>query len=145
MKRKWSVQFRNVQGAAVLTYDDQDRLEAVDISELYDQQTHRDWLWAWFPRTMDKLLEQSGNAKLTINAVLEDLSFPKFWDTYDYKIGKKQRAEKIWEAMNDTERSKCLLAIPAYKYWLAQQNGIAKLYPETFLSQKRWQNEFKTK
>lgn len=145
MKRRWSIQFRNVQGAAILTYDDQDRLEAVDISELYDQQEHREWMWNWFPREMGGLLSQSGNPKITINAILEDLSFDHFWETYGYKIGKKSRCEKLWQQYSDQEKSKCLLSIPRYKYWLANQKGIAQAYPETYLSQKRYENEFTAK
>lgn len=145
MKHRWSIQFRGVKGVAVLTYDDKDRLEAVDISELYDLELHREWIWAWFPREMSGLLAQSNNAKITINAILEDLSFERFWEEYGYKIGKKSRVQLLWSNLSDKDKSKCLLALPRYNYFLANQKGIARLYPETFLSQRRFENEFKTK
>lgn len=71
-----------------------------------------------------------------------DLSFSVFWNLYGYKVGKKDRCEKLWHNMNEQERSICLHKVKLYKQWQAQKS-IDMAYPETFLSQRRWDNEFK--
>jgi hypothetical protein len=70
-----------------------------------------------------------------------DLSFKSFWDKYAYKVGKKDRAEKLWGHMNEAQRIQCLNSLPAYERWLSTRT-VEKAYPETYLAQRRWENEF---
>jgi hypothetical protein len=73
----------------------------------------------------------------------EDLSFEHFWDAYNYKIGNKQRAKKLWDGLNDADRTACLGSLPKYKYYLATHQGIEKAHATTYLNQRRWENEYK--
>lgn len=109
-----------------------------------------EWLWVWlFPKTstVDELMQQSValSAKITVTPMTGDLSFQVFWDTYDNKVGKRARAAILWDALSDSEKVAALAAIKPYRYWLANNPGIAMLYPETFLSQRRWESNFKVK
>ncbi|MCF8339210.1 MAG: hypothetical protein K9I74_14630 [Bacteroidales bacterium] len=81
--------------------------------------------------------------KVEIDEVPEDLSFDRFWNEYNYKVGNKQRAEKPWNKLGDAEKLKVLKSIPKYEYWLATHQGIAKAHATTYLNQRRWENEFK--
>jgi hypothetical protein len=76
-----------------------------------------------------------------ITEVPADLSFERFWDKYHYKVGKKAKVQQLWTALNDADRTKALAAIPEYHKWLTRAK-IAPVYPETYLSQRRWENDF---
>lgn len=81
---------------------------------------------------------------IRIDVVPPNLSFDHFWNSYGYKYGDKKRAEKLWSALTDADRIKALASIKAYNLWLSKTT-IAKLYPETYLSQRRWENDFGVK
>jgi len=68
----------------------------------------------------------------------EDLSFARFWDAYDNKVGNKKRVEKKWNALDDKEKAKALAYIKAYNNFLNQNPGVSKCYPETYINQQRW-------
>ena len=87
-----------------------------------------------------KIVPDSKN-KLKLIKAQSDLSFQNFWSVYNYKVGNKAKAEKLWSKMTDNERVACFEGITRYDYWLSTTT-TAKVYPERFLSQKRWENEF---
>lgn len=70
-------------------------------------------------------------------------TFEDFWEFYGYKVGKKERAKKLWESLTEVEQDRCMASIVMYKRYLAQNPNIAQCYPETYLSQKRWENEYR--
>lgn len=80
---------------------------------------------------------------IRVDEVPADLSFDAFWNKYNYKLGKKERAKKLWECLTDADRARAINAIKAYDTWLSQRS-IEKVYPETYLSQRRWENDFGT-
>lgn len=139
---RFLVSLGSIENAAILGYDEQtERLMLVDIQGDFSEKQH-DWFFNWLPYNMDQLHQRSKHEKVQVFPVPENLSFERFWDEYDHKVGKKVRAHKLWDALSDSDRLNCFKAIPRYKFWLAHKN-IEKLYPETFLSQRRWENEFK--
>jgi hypothetical protein len=91
--------------------------------------------------TLQRFVAVKPERKLLL--VPEDLSFQRFWETYGHKVGKKARVEKLWNALSEGDKIKCLAAIPRYKAWLAQRPNMEMLYPETFISQRRFENTFK--
>ena len=86
----------------------------------------------WFKKRPDIFIVQP---------VTADLSFEKFWNTYGNKVGNKKRSKRLWGQLNPTERARALAYIKVYDNYLWQNKGIAKAYPETYLNQKRWENE----
>ena len=101
------------------------------------------WLLERLPVKLHELQEMAVKLKVELIEVQLDLSFEKFWIEYDYKIGNKARAKKLWEALTDAEKSKVFTAIGKYKRYLKVKTSIEKLYPETFLFQRRFENEFR--
>lgn len=77
---------------------------------------------------------------VAVSEVLEDLSFGFFWQSYDYKKGKKERIEKLWNSMPDIEKSKALAYIKKYNYYLAENSHVPKKYPQTYLNCAEWNN-----
>ncbi|RFS16987.1 hypothetical protein [Emticicia sp. C21] len=69
----------------------------------------------------------------------ESVSFQQIWDTYDKKIGDRQRCEKKWYALSDKEKWLAWQHIPAYVRSTPEKKYRANL--ETYLNQKRWNNE----
>ena len=127
---------------AVIAFDDKGILSALHFEQC--DAAAINWLLTSVP-TEHKHLGTFGHnykSKVQIIPILEDLSFDAFWKAYAYKIGKKARAEKLWELMSEGERTEALKAIPRYKRWLASRQTVEQLYPETYLSQRRWENEF---
>lgn len=68
-----------------------------------------------------------------------NISFCDFWDLYDKKVGDKEKIEKKWNNLKDSDRLAAITYIPKYKE--AQPNKKFRLNPETFLNQKGWNNE----
>jgi hypothetical protein len=77
-----------------------------------------------------------------IQAVPKDLSFETFWKEYNYKVGNKARSIKLWNQLSENDRAKCLLSIPRYDQFLAMRLRQEKAYPETYLNQRRFENQF---
>jgi hypothetical protein len=94
-----------------------------------------------FPFEVDDLQHFKAAAEFKVDELLQDLSFQSFWNTYDRKVGNKSRSQKLWKGLNDTEKAKALNYIKTYDNFLVMNQGIQKLYPETYLSQKRFNNE----
>lgn len=139
IERRYRVEFRTKQGSALLTYRSGLLVAASIDGEFTPQQLT--WLWGWFPLEEEAASGYKNDA-VRISLVPPDLSFDKFWNDYDYKVGKKERAARLWEALSDTDKALCLVAIRRYKNWL-RMKSIEQTYPETFLAQRRFENEFK--
>lgn len=110
-----------------------------DDRELSDHQ--REWLWGFLPKRQSEIFVVMKHPKVTVQPIEEDLSFEAFWERYDLKVGKKDRAKKLWTQLPDMDKHQALKAIPRYNMWLIEK-GINKVYPETYLSQRRFENAF---
>ena len=93
-----------------------------------------------FPFFVDGIDFFKKESLFSVQELKEDLSFKTFWDTFAYKHGNKNRAEKLWKLLSDVDRVKAIAYIPTYKNMLIS-SGKAHLYPETYLSQRRYDND----
>jgi hypothetical protein len=100
------------------------------------------WIYKHMPHHEHNIEKFKKVEGLQIKKVPADLSFENFYNTFGYKVGNKKRCNKLWDALDDADKVLCLLSIPKYKAYL-NLKGHANLYPETYLSQRRWENEFK--
>lgn len=78
----------------------------------------------------------------TVTRTAVDVSFDAFWKLYNYKIGKKSRAESLWNELSDNEKGVAMNAVKDYNRWLLTKS-IEKAYAETWLGQRRWENVYK--
>lgn len=133
------------EGRYIIGFDEQQHLVFFHAETLpEDYRMHKRLLASgFFPLTKDHLLTlvQKNIGLMSLAGIQADLSFERFWSAYGNKVGRKDRAKKLWSLLSDTERNQVLLAIPRYKYWLSSR-PIEMVYPETFLSQRRWENDF---
>ena len=69
-----------------------------------------------------------------------DLSFLKFWNAYGFKRGNIERTKKLWEKITEADKIIALGFVNKLKA-VYEKEGKQMPYPETYLSQKRWENE----
>lgn len=139
----YGIYFKNEQGVQYeghceLHYDSGFLVSVLVKMELNEKQ--RSWFFSNLP-ILENLIKVYKTPKMQVTQIKQKIAFTEFWDTYNYKVGKKHRAETLWKALNDEERTKCMLGIIKYKRWLFGRS-VEVLYPETFLNQRRWENEF---
>ena len=93
-----------------------------------------------FPYTKDliKLIIDSGY--FFVKIVEDDLSFERFWKLYNYKVSRK-KAEKLYAKISKANRIKIFLHLPKYDAYL-QHKGIEKAYPDTYLRNEKWNDEY---
>lgn len=85
-------------------------------------------------------LMKAKNKDLELIEVRTQVSFEEFWDRYGFKVGKKERVKKKWEAMEQEEQVKAYEYIKKYKVFLAERPHIQQKYPETYLNTAEWNN-----
>jgi hypothetical protein len=141
---KYSISIRKNMTAAVLAAYENGVLKSLEVVTPGLTKTQVGWLKNTVPADEQELPALTNTYNfISIEKAPTDLSFNAFWELYAYKVGKKDRAIRLWQGLNEAERVKCLRSIPRYKMWLAQKQSIEMLYPETYLAQKRYENEFK--
>lgn len=69
------------------------------------------------------------------------LEFVDFWEHYKLKDGDKTRASRLWAKLEEHERVLAIEYLKTYDKILTNNPGMQKLLPETYLHQRRWENE----
>lgn len=108
---------------------------------------HQMFMLEKMPFTLHELMydfmpARGKDAKLA--EIRQDLSFETFWNAYNHKVGNRTRTAKLWDSMTDDERLNSLASLYRYERFLAFKKQD-KAYPETYLHQRRWENEYKFK
>lgn len=85
-----------------------------------------------------KGVDKEGNGREDARAA-PNINFSVFWDLYDKKVGEKEKLEKKWLSLTDTEREKAIQQIPKYK--LSQPEKKFRKNPETYLNNKSFNDE----
>ncbi|MFN8238616.1 MAG: hypothetical protein U0T77_10650 [Chitinophagales bacterium] len=81
----------------------------------------------------------AANPNSSVKVLPEDLSFERFYDAYNNKLGKKVMAEKSWKALSRKDKIDALVGIKAYDFYLSRNPGISKAYPTTYINQRYWE------
>lgn len=70
-----------------------------------------------------------------------DVSFERFWNLYGKKVGNKGGVEKRWSKLEWEEKVMALGCVPRMRQYY-ERKGLDLPYPETYVNQRRWENEF---
>lgn len=136
--RRYAVTSPNFEGEMIFGYDSEGVLKYYENNaEL--QTEHLIWLSRNFPFSdvdLPKIVKTGKIKEIT------DLSFERIWKDYAFKVGNKARAEKLWYKLSESERIAVFESLSKYKYYLRTHQGLMQAYLETYLSQRRWENEF---
>jgi len=73
------------------------------------------------------------------NININNSDFEIFWNSYDKKVGNKEKISSKWNELSDCEREAALKYIPLYIK--AQPNKQFRKNPENFLDNKSWNDE----
>jgi len=68
-----------------------------------------------------------------------NILFIEFWDSYDKKVGAKNKCEKKWLALEDDERQKIIDTLPSFLSSISEKKFVP--HPETYLNQRRWEDD----
>ncbi len=138
--RKYVLTSNKFTGSLVFEYDLNGILTGFkNEAELSNEQIF--FLHTHFPFKEGHLSIAAGSGTIT---EITDLSFERFWNDYAYKVGDKSKTRKLWKELSESEKIAVLDSFKRYNYYLKYM-GIAKVYPERYLSQRRWENEYKLK
>lgn len=143
MKEKYIVTFKGNQRNVPLrcTYEE-GLLVSVAFMDTETPFGAREWCLARLPGKIENL------ENLGVMALIEmephDLSFLTFWEAYSNKQN-KDRAMRFWLALNEEDRIAALRAIPKYNRYLAMKPNIEKKYPDTWLKNRSWTDEYRVK
>lgn len=141
--RRYVVTSSRFDGSLEFCFDDEGYLFSYMKGATLNQ-TQREWLHSRFPLRENGFSALINDSKtLEVKLVDADLSFDHFWDRYGYKVGNKTRAQKLWDKLPDSDRLKVLESIPGYVHYLQTRPNMERLYPETYLSQRRFETNYK--
>lgn len=97
------------------------------------------WFYDNYPKYLSEVPAFQKQIKGNLTEVEPSLEFDDFWNNYGYKVGNKPRAKRLWEKLPKKQKLNALAWLKTYESEIARTN-VAKLYPETYLSQQRWKN-----
>jgi len=100
-----------------------------------------EWLLNNLPSKESELEGFGKTALLRISHAAVDLSFDAFWNAFKYKVGKKARTRRLWEAMAELQKQTALSVIPRYHRFIAFKHQESA-YPETWLNNEMWENDY---
>jgi len=137
---KYLLKHSRYEGSIIFKYDNEGRciyfeFDCTITNDLWD------FVFNNFPMRIESL-QHKAFANFQKIEVPQDLSFDAFWNAYNYKMGKKERAKRLYELLDDHTRAIVFGAIKKYSNYLSSRPNMEKLYPETFLNQKRYENSF---
>lgn len=72
-----------------------------------------------------------------------NIVFDIFWNLYNKKVGDKNKCTAKWKKLKDQEREKIIQTLPVFLSKIKDKQFIP--FPETYLNQKRWNDEMPTK
>ncbi len=128
-----------LEGSILFQYDTMGRLVGFTIEAELTEVQHN-WMMINLPISEERLKELvSKSQKAKIKLIEKDLSFDNFWNEYSHKVGNKRKAEKSWNSLSKANKTKALNWLSTYNNQV-KMNGVARLYPETYINQQRWNN-----
>jgi hypothetical protein len=130
---------KNITSKMFLTYNEIGELEKIEFENCNPTQVN--WLMDRVP-VLEALLEhkcQQNNLNLATAEV--DLSFENFWNTYAYKVGKRERTRRLWESLTKIEKAAVFVSIPKYHRFVKIMDQ-QMAYAETWLNNRMWENEY---
>ena len=147
MTTKYEIRFKGNEAWLEVVYHEGNLIKATIINQEHLSPTQINYVWTALVNSIKIEWEmhffiKTSNGKLRYQELPFDTSFDAFWTQYANKVGKKERTTQLWKLLSDEDKSRALAGIKRYKNWLLQNPSVQMLYPETYISQKRWENEY---
>lgn len=131
-------------GTMIFKYDLNGYLTHFQLVDAQLDDKQRQWLYTQkFPYTEARLKHFYTINNFTVTKGMPDVSFEAFYNLFGNKV-KRARAETLFNKLTQTEKLNCIASVKPYKNWLSRQRGIAQQQPDTYISQKRWLDDFRS-
>lgn len=141
MPKEYVITSASNNSKVLLKYSENTYLTEFCISDCTEEQ-HR-FILEHLPVTTHALEQlRRTYPKMKVTETKPDISFNAFWNEYNYKVGNKPRAEKLYNKLTETEKILAIGSIKEYNRYLSRKPTIERLYPETYLSQRRYDIEY---
>jgi hypothetical protein len=137
---KYLIEFTRFEASIICEFNEKGLLSSLSIDYGKMEQQQIVYLLQNIPVDLPRVTVYSKTKNVKVTDVPADISFNAFWSKYNYKVGKKARAETMWNALTNESKVKALNNIAKYTQWLAQHPTIEKQYPTTYLSNEQWEN-----
>lgn len=143
MKEKYIITFKgNQRNVPIRVAYDEGILSSITFMDQDTPFGAREWCLPRIPARVENLEHLGASALIELEPT--DLSFPAFWESYGNKQN-KDRAMRFWLALNDEDRLAALRAIARYNRYLQHKPNIEKKYPDTWLKNRSWTDEYRIK
>lgn len=141
MLTRYLIEHLKFKKPVVVSYNEHGVIAFYDGTELDKAQS--EWFVKHLP-VMESMIPQyrKDHGFLRINKAAIDTSFEAAYNAYNYKVGKKEKARKLWDALPEGDRQWFFRMLPDYNAYLTKSK-VAKAYFETFLNNHYWKNDFK--
>ncbi|MBQ9254991.1 MAG: hypothetical protein IJ180_09495 [Bacteroidales bacterium] len=140
--RTYSITSDKLQGEILVTFDENDNLQNIDLTNANMTEGERNWFLANKPSTIEKLMTLKDKSKFNMKIELvpeKEITFEMFWQRYDDKYNSsKKRTKQKWDKMSKSEQAKAYNYIN--RYFSNIPYGTRKKYAETYLNAELWNN-----
>ncbi|MBR1775041.1 MAG: hypothetical protein IJ759_05900 [Bacteroidales bacterium] len=139
--RTYSITSEKLQGEILVTFDENDVLQNIDMSKADMNIGQQTWFFANKPLNEEGLMALKKVSKyIRITLVPEkEVTFDMFWQKYDDKYNSsKKRTKQKWDKMSKSEQTKAYNYIN--RYFSNIPYGTRKKYAETYLNAELWNN-----
>lgn len=144
MKEKYILTFKGQQSSVILRASyTEGILEEVRFMDADTPPDAREWCLARVPVRTEIIPELCGKTFFA-DPEPSEITFAAFWEDYGNKQN-KDRAYKFWMQLNEEDKIAALRAIPRYNRYLNMKPNIEKKYPDTWLKNRCWNDEYKVK
>jgi len=129
-----------IDGEIEVQYDDRGALCLLELRCELDTEQYGKWigLIPW----IETALAVVKAAKFVVKEIPEDLSFERFWKVWCGAKRNRSRAEKIWKRLSKADKVKVFAVIPAYKRFCTQNNWKNDKYPDTWLNDRCFDDDY---
>lgn len=123
-------------GSIMFTYDEQGRLVKYENNAILNEKQ-----WLFLSDNMPFLDDQMQKLAGTTGKIEEitDLTFERFWKTYNYKKDRAS-AERFWHKLSNVEKARAIQHAKRYRHDCIMQNRDM-VYAVRYLKNKRYLDE----
>lgn len=134
-------------GEIIIGFNDKGVINLVDTTDTKFGAKSMTKLFEILPKDLGKdliktLSDLSSTANFKITEIPADLTFERFWNTYDHKINKK-RCIPLYNKLSDADKFLAITKIKDYKSYLSWQQWRGTLDPEKWLRDRQFETEWK--
>jgi len=147
IERSFALTAKGYDGRVLFSYDSEDRLLAIDLSEItHWKDVQKQWLISKMPATLAGI-EQLLNTEVSGQKVFSWVQLPTaapdfdtFWVAYpatSAEKGAKIVAQELYQKLTKEEKGNAWAFLPTYKKNLTK-SGQFPMHVKTYLRQKLW-------